>query len=124
MYWLNEAEEDYEIFESPIETPELDYIEELEKKNGSVMFNGEKYIFLHSQAYAADSRREYYCKAIKSTDLFKEKIYNVIWDTKDQWNASVDGYDDPDSEYFQNSYVEDESNACDWESPSAVVEVD
>lgn len=108
-----------------------------EKEYGTVEFGGKTYI-LTQQAYCnnygTDGGVRYYAHAVAADDA-DDATYKVVWDTTEEWDNHQSGgeehpreYDDDNNEIYPNgmscNFCEDESNACDWDKPVNVYEVD
>ena len=114
-------------------------LKEFEKKFTAVTFAGKKYI-LANYANMQDDGETYIADAYDE-NLNKFKVY---FETTEAWKKSIIVYNfeldgsDEDSEHIsdevQEAYqwiknnhganIDDESNACDWENPVKVIEVD
>ena len=123
-------------------------MEELKMSNyGTVDFKGETYTLLCDawiDNYGSNGDYRYYAKA-----ELNGKKYLVAWDTTKEWDDATKLYgliekrDNCDKANYQNEWerlteeiieleekgvnpliAEDQSNACDWENPISVEEID
>lgn len=109
---------------------------------GTVTFKGENYI-LTQQAYidnyGTDGEVKYYAHAEDE----EGRTFKVVWETTSIWDLAGELYnlelkekyqsqnfteEDAErmeelSEDYSSDYIEDESNACDWDKPVDVYEV-
>ena len=63
--------------------------------------------------YRADGRVQY---TAMGTDAAGNRYY-ITWDTTDEWNEAQDEWVATEED---QSYLQDESNACDWDNPVSV----
>lgn len=90
---------------------------------GTVNYQG-KILTLTQQAYAdnygTNGGVRYYAHAVDADG----NEYIVAWDTTGEWDTQREIYkrdgDSTDEGARALAYVEDESNACDWDSPANV----
>ena len=107
------------------------------KEYGVVEFGGNTYI-LTQQAYCdnygTDGGVRYYAHAVSADDADMGK-YKVVWATTPEWDNHQKGgsthpkeTDNEGHDIYPNDetcdFCEDESNACDWDSPVDVVVID
>lgn len=95
---------------------------ELEKEYenfGSVEFEGKTYKLTenaYSDNYGTDGGIRYYASATDG----KGNEYKVAWDTTAEWDQANEQYKQT-GEY--SPLLDDESNACDWDTPAEVIEL-
>lgn len=112
------------------------YKEKLEAQNGSVSFEGKKYIITdqaYCDNYGTDGEVRYYAHAIDEDNTGNS--YKVTWQTTLKWDRSCELARMEEAANYSNDFtaaederflelkemtlcdIEDESNACDWDSP-------
>ena len=118
--------------------------EQLEKDFGTVEVEGKTYWLTqmaYMNNYGTDGAVRYYANAIDED----ENEYKVAWDTTQTWddmnkmyllemNEADDNLSEEDTEQLEElrrkyegydalGYVEDETNACEWDEPVEVEEI-
>jgi hypothetical protein len=93
----------------------------LARDNGTVEHPEKGMLYLLQPAYMSDSDRTVYqARAIDAVG----NEYLVRWDTTDAWEdayAECREEQERTGDYsYVSSYLEDESNACDWNSPAVI----
>lgn len=88
----------------------------MSKDYGTVEFKGATYTLTqdaYCDNYGTDGAVRYYASAVDANG----NKYLVAWDTTETWNEAQELYKATGE---VSGYIEDESNACDWDSPTAV----
>jgi len=102
------------------------FLDNLTKEYGSVFFKDKKY-YLFGDAFT-DQKNIY---ASNAFDI-KGNIYRVIWYILSEYedneiryqellNQGLKDSDEVDEMYRLETYIEDESNACDWDHPDDIM---
>jgi hypothetical protein len=87
--------------------------------NATVNFKGKVFTLTqdaYADNYGTDGEVRYYASAVDSDG----NVYRAIWETTEEWNEAEAAYKATGE---VNGYIEDESNACDWENPIDVMEI-
>ena len=89
----------------------------IKKDYGTVEFEGKTYTLTqdaYAENYGTDGAVRYYAAAVDADG----NEYLVTWETTEQWDEAQEEYKETSE---VNGYIEDESNACDWDSPIEVI---
>ncbi len=90
----------------------ISLIEIPDTNNGSVVYNGEN-IYLQQQAYCLNDGVYAAC----GKDV-AGNVYEIRWNTTIAWDDACEAFKKGDE--TQESFVEEESNACDWDNPYSI----
>ena len=87
------------------------------KNYGTVEFKGTIYALTqdaYCDNYGTDGAVRYYASAVDASG----NKYLVAWETTQAWNEAQELYKQTNE---VSGFIEDESNACDWDNPIEVV---
>ena len=102
--------------------------QDAQKEFGSVTHNGVE-IAMTQNAYVdnfgANGGVRYYSAGVDANG----NTYEISWDTTQPWDDANDrinaaGLAGEEPDYIDIGMMQDESNACDWDSPASVVMTD